>query len=369
MKIRLRGNKLLRRLDRYGGIPIVGALSLLRRKRAMPANPRRIGLMKSTSLGDLVLMSGIVHDLHARFPDATLVLITGEDNQALAPLMLRDGDEHVAISPLRIGEAIGKLRHKKLDILLDFGAWVRFDAVLSALSGAKFTVGFNTPGQSRHHAYDRAVPYSGAMHEIENNQRLLPEIGASSQSMPSLRVPGVLPQAKRPSGPYAVIHPWAFGFMSHVREWADDRWISLAQYLNARGWQVMITGSPTDAPRSALLAASMKSAGVDVSDVAGTLSIHEVVDLLAEAKVAICVNTGVMHVAAAVGTPTIGLQGPTSSVRWKPLGRSTLAVDTRIPGCGYLNLGFEYEGQRLDCMEGIPVSDVVAAIDELTGIR
>ena len=76
----------------------------------------------------------------------------------------------------------------------------------------------------------------------------------------------------------------------------------------------------------------------------------------------VSVNTGVMHLGAAVGTWTIALNGPTSSARWGPIGPRTVNIDSELPGCGFLNLGFEYDGQRIDCMEGITVERVDEAL-------
>jgi len=44
------------------------------------------------------------------------------------------------------------------------------------------------------------------------------------------------------------------------------------------------------------------------------------------------------------------------------LGPRTVNIDSELPGCGFLNLGFEYDGQRTDCMEGITVERVEEAL-------
>ena len=64
----------------------------------------------------------------------------------------------------------------RLDVLLDFGAWPRFDAALAALSGA-FIVGFDAGGQGRHFPYDVAVRHANDVHEIENFRRIAGAIG------------------------------------------------------------------------------------------------------------------------------------------------------------------------------------------------
>ena len=62
---------------------------------------------------------------------------------------------------------------------------------------------------------------------------------------------------------------------------------------------------------------------------------------------------------------TIGLNGPTAEHRWGPIGARARSVNSSFPGSGYLDLGFEYDRGRPDCMLGISVDDVEATAQEL----
>jgi heptosyltransferase-3 len=101
-------------------------------------------------------------------------------------------------------------------------------------------------------------------------------------------------------------------------------------------------------------------------NVAGRYAPRELAGVLREASCVVSVNTGVMHLAATVGAPTIALNGPTSELRWGPVGRRAVSVNSALPGCGYLNLGFEYDQGRADCMEGISVERVVETVQRLS---
>jgi heptosyltransferase I len=68
-----------------------------------------------------------------------------------------------------------------------------------------------------------------------------------------------------------------------------------------------------------------------------------------------------------LGAPTVSLEGPVPVERWGPIGPRARSVASTFDGCGYLDLGFEYAGHRLDCMAGISVEAVIAAVDELRG--
>ena len=114
-------------------------------------------------------------------------------------------------------------------------------------------------------------------------------------------------------------------------------------------------------------AAVAQTLGGTVVDATGAFRLDELLDVLAGADCVVSVNTGVMHMAAAVGAPTVGLNGPTSELRWGPLGRNAVSVNSELPGCGYLDLGWEYRGRREDCMQGIPVEAVLTAVEHVTG--
>jgi heptosyltransferase I len=73
----------------------------------------------------------------------------------------------------------------------------------------------------------------------------------------------------------------------------------------------------------------------------------------------VSVDTGIMHLAAALGVPVIGLHGPTSSKRWGPIGRNADAIDSPDPGAGYLYLGFEVPAVPPPCMEAISYETVL----------
>ena len=361
-----RGNGLLKRIDRYAGVALLAPFAL-QPKRAPAARDsiRRIGLLKSAAIGDTLLLAGLLGDLRRAYPAATIVFIAGPDNRAAAELLPECADEHIVVSPRDPLAAVRAIRRAKLDLIVDLGSWPRFDALLAAFSGARLRVGFQTERQHRHFGFDRSITHSGSIHERENYVRLLGEIGVEARSPARVLPPRVL--AEYPREPYAVLHAWSSGYMHHVKEWPiDHRWTALREIsLATRGWTIVLSGGRHEAQRTASLADVMRSSGVNVVDAAGRYALPELADLLSKSEVVVSVNTGVMHLAGLVGARTISLDGPTPPRRWGPLGPRTRSVISTYAGAGYLNLGFEYAGQRHDCMEGIEVGAVLRAIDEL----
>lgn len=362
-----RANRGLRLLDRFVGVPLTLAFVLAPKRAFDRTRVRRIGLMKTAAIGDTLLLAGLLSDIRRTFPQSSLVIITGPDNKQAADLLPGRADEHLVVSPSSPLAAIRSIRAAKLDVIVDFGSWPRFDALLAGLSGADFRLGFRTDGQFRHYGYDRSVAHSSTVHERENYRRLLAGIGVDAITAPFIALPRVLPPERFPPRPYVVFHPSSGGFLGSVKEWPIDRWVSLGERLAARHWHVVVTGTARDRQKTQSLTARLRAGGQPATDAAGTYTLTEVADVLAASEVVVSVNTGLMHLAALVGAPTVSLEGPAPVRRWGPLGPRVRSVVSTLPRCGYLDLGFEYAGQRLDCMDGIGVDAVVAMIDELLG--
>lgn len=357
-----RGNPRLRLLDRYLGIALVAAGGLVRRRRAIPADPRRIGVLNSTTIGDTVLLSAVLRDLVVAFPTTEVVLFAGPSNASIARLI-----HGVTVRPIQLTDprtAIPAVRGADLDIVLDFDQWPRIEAVYCLLSGARFRAGFRSPGQHRHYAYDAFVDHSAKKHELDNYRALAALLGVDSRSLPSFEAPGLLTGADLPDDPYVVFHLWPTGFRSELKEWPAERWRALAAALAARGFRVVLTGSPGDRIATEGFVQSCNGFRESVVNAAGAYDLDKVLDLICGSRCVVSVNTGVMHLAAAAGVPTVALNGPTSEQRWGPVGRNAVSVNSEYDGCGYLHFGWEYEGRREDCMAGISVDRVVTAVSE-----
>lgn len=314
--------------------------------------------MKTTGIGDMILLTAIARDVIAAFPSAEVVIFAGPDNVDAANLV--PGVRVVRLPTAQPWGTIRRLRAERADLLLDFGQWTRLEGLYSVLSRARWTAGFETPNQRRHYAYDATVLHSNEVHELENYRRLVAVLGIESRSEPSFR-PSADGSAPLAHQPYVVFHLWPGGFRSELREWPANRWRELARTFISEHFSIVLTGGPGDRVRTDMFVQSCGELAPDIFSVAGQYRVSELVDVLADARCVISVNTGVMHLAAAVGVPTIALNGPTSSRRWGPIGPDVVCVNSELDGCGYLDLGFEYDGRRTDCMCGISVDRVAAA--------
>jgi ADP-heptose:LPS heptosyltransferase len=349
-----RGSAALHFLDRYAGIPTVVILGCSRRKRALPSSIQTFGLLRTAAIGDTVLISAAIADLRERFPDANVIFFAGPSNFEMARML--DGVDRVVELPVvNLASALRRVRSIAVDVMIDFGQWPRLDALLALLSRASFTIGFETRGQHRHFGYDLTVEHSSHVHEIENYRRLVRALGVKAGNPPSLPVPST---GASPPADYAVFHLWPGGRRKKLKQWPEEKWLALVEEIVSWEVEIVLTGAPADsAANDAMIERAGPHARRFVRNAAG-LKLQETAALLAHSRLVVSVDTGVMHMAAALGAPLVALHGPTSSRRWGPISERAIAIDSALAGSGYLNLGWEYPERPLACMECISYESV-----------
>jgi heptosyltransferase-3 len=182
-----------------------------------------------------------------------------------------------------------------------------------------------------------------------------------------------------PAQPYAVIHA-APKFV--YKRWTADGWRALAAALRQRGFEPVITGAPSD---RAYLDTICGDANVLRLD--GKLDWPEITALIGGARVYVGPDTAITHLAAATGTPTVALYGPTDPRLWGPWPSGGLdqpwqrsgtiqhrgnvwLVQNPLPCMPCQLEGCE---RRLDsysqCLDELAVTQVVAAVDQALGMR
>lgn len=113
------------------------------------------------------------------------------------------------------------------------------------------------------------------------------------------------------------------------KEWAPERFAALADRLAGpggalEGAAVALMGGPGDEPVSKAVAAQVRAA--QIIDLTGTLALTETAACLSRARLFVGNDSGLMHMAAAAGTPTLGLFGPTDERIYGPWGARAEAV-------------------------------------------
>ncbi|WP_017607088.1 glycosyltransferase family 9 protein [Nocardiopsis xinjiangensis] len=195
------------------------------------------------------------------------------------------------------------------------------------------------PGQLWSYAHPDAPgaqgpPWPGAVHDCELWCALLEYYGvpADAEDVRWTRPAGVGDRDDT-----VIVHP---GAASGSRRWPAERFAQVARRLQNRGFRVLVTGSSGE---RALAERVATEAGLwSGSVVAGRTGLRLLLHLVSRARLLVCGDTGVAHVATAYVTPSVRLYGPVSPALWGPL------VDTDVHACLWSGRRGEPHAEHLD---------------------
>jgi heptosyltransferase-2 len=146
----------------------------------------------------------------------------------------------------------------------------------------------------------------------------LPELDVPLSEAQAWRARKGLPDDGRP------VVAFAPGAVGPSKRWPVEHYAELARALTGDGLSVWVLGSPNEAPLAATI---VDAAGSQARDLTSD-DLRNAVLALKLAGAAVSNDSGLQHVAAAIGTPTIGIYGPTSPWHWAPLNPLAAVIET-----------------------------------------
>jgi len=355
MKLNRRTTKLYRFADRYAGVPLIFLPSLYRAKREKPNDIKRICVIKTSGIGDTVLVSPVLKDILHYYPESEITFVTGDKNHDAAKFLMSSYTDRVKCILVDYKEfaTIASLRRlDEFDLLIDFGQWPRFDAFVSMIIKSKFRIGFSRARQYRHYSYDMAVEHRSDRHELNNFRALAEALG-----IPCLHSPEVEVFADKWPGSFKesiCVHICASGSTAEYRMWSAEKWAELAMHIIGTGTDVVFTGTE---PEKKYLELVASYAGIDNDSILLDMPFEYLARIFRDCRAVISVDTGIAHFAAACGAKLIEILGPTNPDRWGAVGEFVTYVLPDRVDC-MLDLGFERHADK-DAINRITVEQVL----------
>jgi heptosyltransferase II len=345
----------------------------------LAAAPRRILILKPCCLGDLVQCTALIAAVRARWPSAAITVATSRWSAAA---VVHDP----AVSGLVDSGDLGRRSLRHPAALLRFCQALRrrrFDlaivpdrspvpALLTGLAGIPVRAGYDSGGRGRWYTL-RVAPFPRA-HELDQMQRLAAAVGVGALPLPRF-LPGPQGRAEAralrnsvdPAALFALLAPGGGhnpGTRMPGKRWSAAGFAAVATALQAAGAAVALVGAESDRG----VTADVLRQTSHVHDLTGLTSFDGLGALAASAHVFVGNDSGVTHLAAASGCPTVAVFGPTAADLYGPRGRwvRTLAppASQRRGGDGSIRHPYTFYGVWQD---GIPAAAVSAAA--LEGIR
>jgi predicted lipopolysaccharide heptosyltransferase III len=341
----------------------------------------RVLLIRLRNLGEAVLDTANLRALKRFRPDlqiTTLVeaiytdLYEADPDLEVIPLTRASQDKRSSLaSRLSI---IQTIRRRKFTAVINLHGGPT-SAQLTFLSGAKHRIG--AAHFRNGYAYNLRVPPSEEilertnLHTVESQFGWFKWLGLPNESPSPIQL--FVAPAKRETAraklqaaginlarPYAVLAPTN---EFYTKRWMPERYAVIAEQLIARGYQIVLTGAPT--AEQIAQVASVQVATSQTLTALTSLSIGELMAVIADAKVFVGNDSGPAHIAAAVKTPLVVLFGPASSVRWRPWAETRAELVQNPFACNPCAMYTCTEFAEPECIRSITIEQVMKAVDNV----
>jgi heptosyltransferase-1 len=278
------------------------------------SNVNRILIVKLSAFGDVVQTLPLLHGLRDSFPSATIGWAVQRTFASLLQGHPLIDNVHVLESKklgpcLRLGR---ELRAASYDVVLDAqGLFV--SALVARLSNAPTRIGYNWRREANHlFMTDSSVVATDRAHMVEKILRLGDSI--SARRIPYLKDdflasrPTIVPTTVDRKRLAALV----VGASVASKTLSPEHWARLGDQLNEDGFTPVLIGGPHEQ----IVAAKIEQLTVNpVINLVAKTSFSELAGVLSNAAVVVSSDTGALHLAVAVGVPTVGLFGVTDPVR------------------------------------------------------
>jgi predicted lipopolysaccharide heptosyltransferase III len=352
--------------------------------RARPLGParwdwgavRRVLVVRLRSIGDTVLATPSLHALR-RFLPAARIDVLLED--WVAPLLEGSGDVDRVV-PVRRKSSAGRFRTARLlraesyDVVYNLHGGSTA-ALLVRATGAPHRVGYRDYSYAallNHLAPPSAELWQKARtHSAEQQLALLGWTGVPVTDRPASRLPVSEEAAERvaarlraagveDSGPFALLHPAA---AFDTKTWAAENFARVVEHLDARGLKVVAVAAAHETQVVEELRRRARAPLVSFTD----LRLPELSALAARAALFVGNDSGVAHIAAAFGVPSVVVFGSSNVAHWRPWTAAPAEVVREEMPCapcpGYTCSEFAAP----ECIRRVSVERVVEAIRKVTG--
>ena len=361
---------------------------IYKHKEIMRIKISKICVIKYCCIGDVLITTPLISELREHFPFATIDYCVGDWSESV----LRNNPN---LNNIYVVENTPRklLRKEKYDlvIILDIGfkaIWNGFLLKPKVLAG----IDYKSRGFLLDYKFTRTL--HDCVHERDVYLGLLESMGfhVKTKNMELFLTEKEISwgaelfiQNKWPAKKTIAIFAGGGnnpGTIMSVKQWGTSKYATLVQQLVKQGYSILLLGGKTDIDINKQLLTLISEIEIknDVKDLSGMYSLGEIASILKNCRLLITNDSGPLHIAAAVGTPTISIWGPTDPNRLKPFGEEHVGIISEKICSPYFSTGhsencrpcyrhiigdFNSDCQTHECMSTINVNVVLNAVERL----
>lgn len=329
--------------------------------------PRKILIVKPSSLGDIVHSLPVLAALNENFPRAKIDWIVAKGFEGLLagqPMINRlwiinkdrwKNLKSLAQSAAEVRTLFRDLRKEHYDLVVDLQGLLRSGLITNATK-APIRIGFSEAREGSRIFYTHTVSGGRDVHAVDRYLKIVAELCGDTPDvrfpLPLVKEPDDLRDLRQSLGEYAILVP---GARKPANRWPAERYGELAGRLQL---PTVVIGGKADASLADTVVRFSQGRAVSL---AGKTEIPGLIHLIRGSRFMVCNDTGPMHIAAALHIPVIALFGPANPARTGPYGQLHRVVCPNI-ACAPC---YKRECKKPICMDAISVDAVEHAVKKV----
>jgi len=359
-------------LDAMGRI-IFSTFKRTQKKQFNVGEIKKILIIRTAYVGDVVMTLPILKPLKDRFPSAEIDFVTA-DNAA----ELLEGNPYIQnihrfnafwfykSSLKEYFQFVRQLQKENYDLVIEARGDIRELLLIVSRLKSKMKLSYAFGGGA--YLLTHVVPFNGIKHRVEYHLDLVRYLGCKPNTLDwniylghneISKIDRIL-TANNIQGKFIAVHP---GSRLPLKIWSPERYAQLCNRIN-RHFQlpILILGASNEKELADKIISGLNFVPTNL---VAQLSLRELAALLSKTRLFLCNDSAPMHMAAAMKTATVAIFGPSKPEETKPYGNISRVVEKDFPcrricdesNCKHIS----YQ----ECMRAISVDDVFDAVNEL----
>lgn len=317
--------QLLKLLDSSAGAPAIRLAARVAPRLRGDGVPTSILFIRPGGIGDAVHLIPAINAVKAAYPGAVIDILAERRNSAIFGLCPHVRTLFRYDLPVELLRAL----HASHDVVIDTEQWHRLSAVMARLTRAPVLIGYATNERCR--MFTHPVAYSHDDYEVESFFHLLAPLGIehaqaagrflAPPAMAAVRASMLLESVA--GMPFVVLFP---GASIEERKWGAGKFRRVAELLSLAGFAVVVVGGGEDRDQGDRIIGGVVGGGVGIN-LAGRTSLTDTAAVIDASSLLVSGDSGVLHIAAGLGKPTVSLFGPGRAKKWAPRGERHIVIN------------------------------------------
>ncbi len=347
--------KLIKLIDKIFGDIFISFLPSKLDK--LPDEINKILIIRPGGLGDAILLIPMIKKLQSSLPGIQINILAEKRNYKAFELINLPGDIY---NYDNLEDYKYFFKYKYYDLVIDTEQWHRLSSLFARFLG-KYSVGYATNLRKKN--FDLRVNYFHSDYEVESflnmYEKICEKFNISCDR--SWAIPFIKLNNLKKNNKLVCIFT---GASIDYRKWNIQKYAKLIKKLINEGFRISLIGGKEDIEFNEKISALID---IDIENYTGKTTLSETAKIISQSNVLFSTDSGILHLAVALGIKTVSMFGSGIQEKWGPKGEKHIVINKKLDCSPCTRFGNTPKCHKnAECMKNIEIQEVFEAVCKLS---